>query len=129
MYRWIFPAVARYLKSVENGSEEDLILKENLKTALGKIESYLSNDEGERTRTGPFLAVDGEQITLIDCSLAPKLYHLSVGLTAFKDDAVDIGQDFPKLKAYMDAIFERDSFKETSYPEEVIVWGWGNARE
>lgn len=120
----LFPAVARYLKSTDNGSEGDLALKENLEGALGKIESQLGRDG----TTGPFLAGDGEQVTLLDCSLAPKLYHMSIGLKSFKDDAIDVEASFPKLKAYMDAIFDTDSFKEASYPEETVVWGWTNAR-
>ncbi len=126
-----FPAVARYLKSVDNGSDEDLALKDNLEVALGKIESHLSSlsSKGGDGRKGPFLVGDGEKVTLVDCSLAPKLYHLSVGLKAFKDGAVDIERDFTNIKAYMDAIFDRDSFKDASYPEEVVIWGWGNARK
>ena len=119
-----FPAVARYLKSTENASEDDLALKENLEGALGKIESQLGRDG----KTGPFLAGDGEQITLLDCSLAPKLYHMSIGLKSFKDDAIDVETSFPKVKSYMDTVFDRDSFKDASYPEETVVWGWTNAR-
>lgn len=119
-----FPAVAKYLKSIDNGSENDLVLKDSLESALGKIESQL----GREGKTGPFLAGDGEQLTMVDCSLAPKLYHLSVGLKNFKDNAIDIGTAFPKVKAYMDAVFDRDSFKEALYPEETVVWGWSNAR-
>ncbi len=119
-----FPAVARYLKSTENGSEDDLALKSNLEDALGKIETQLSRDG----MTGSFLVGDGEQITLLDCSLAPKLFHLSVGLKEFKENAVDLAASFPKVKAYMDAVFERDSFKNALYPEETVIWGWSNAR-
>jgi len=123
-----FPAVAKYLKSVDNGSEDDISLKQNLEDALNKIESHLAkyDDDG---RKGPFLVGDGEHITLVDCSLAPKLYHLSVGLKAFKESAIDIAQSYPMLGAYMDAVFGLDSFKDASYPEEVVVWGWGNARK
>jgi glutathione S-transferase len=119
-----FPAVARYLKSTENGSESDLGLKENLETALGKLEAQLAG-EG---KTGPFLAADGEQFTLLDCSLAPKLYHMSVGLNAFKENAIDVETSFPNVKAYMDAVFDRDSFKDALYPEETVIWGWSSAR-
>ena len=119
-----FPAVARYLKSTENGSEDDLALKANLETVLGKIETQLSRDG----MTGSFLVGDGDQLSMLDCSLAPKLFHLSVGLKAFKENAVDIESSFPKVKTYMDAVFSRDSFKDALYPEETVVWGWSNAR-
>lgn len=120
-----FPAVAKYLKSTDNGTDGDLALKKNLESALGKIETQLSKDG----RTGSFLAGDGEQITLLDCSLSPKLYHMSIGLKAFKEDAIDFESSFPKVKAYMDTIFDRDSFKDASYSEETVIWGWSNARD
>ncbi len=120
-----FPAVAKYLKSVDNGSDSDLALKENLEVALGKIETQLGREE----KTGPFLAGDGEQLTLLDCALAPKLYHMGIGLKSFKDNAIDVDTTFPYVKAYMDAVFSRDSFKESIYPEETVVWGWSNARK
>eukprot|EP00558_Chaetoceros_sp_UNC1202_P000659 CAMPEP_0197259916 /NCGR_PEP_ID=MMETSP1429-20130617/83765_1 /TAXON_ID=49237 /ORGANISM="Chaetoceros sp., Strain UNC1202" /LENGTH=243 /DNA_ID=CAMNT_0042724139 /DNA_START=185 /DNA_END=916 /DNA_ORIENTATION=- len=118
-----FPAVARYLKHTKE-NEDEVELKENLEAALGKIEEFL----GREGKTGGYLVGDGEEFTILDCALAPKLYHLSVGLKAFKDDAVDMGNEFPLVKKYMDCVFDRDSFKDASYPEETVVWGWTNAR-
>lgn len=71
-----FPAVARYFKHTINGDEEDLKRKAALEEALGKIEAQL----GQQGKSGPFLAGNGENITLLDCSMIPKLYHLSVGM-------------------------------------------------
>ena len=75
-----FPAVARYLKHAEDGDGKDLRLRNDLELVLSKLNSHLDREE----RTGPYLVGDGERITLVDCALAPKLYHLSVGLIAFK---------------------------------------------
>eukprot|EP00557_Chaetoceros_sp_GSL56_P003786 CAMPEP_0176497600 /NCGR_PEP_ID=MMETSP0200_2-20121128/11814_1 /TAXON_ID=947934 /ORGANISM="Chaetoceros sp., Strain GSL56" /LENGTH=244 /DNA_ID=CAMNT_0017895631 /DNA_START=251 /DNA_END=985 /DNA_ORIENTATION=+ len=119
-----FPAVARYLKHTPDGDERDVELRGDLEDALTKIEQQLDRDG----RTGDYLVGDGEQFTLLDCSLAPKLYHLTTGLRAFKNDAIDVKTIFPLLAKYMEAIFNRESFKETLYPEETIVWGWSNAR-
>ena len=82
----------------------------------------------EKKKTGDFLAGDGEQITLLDCSLAPKLYHMATGLKAFKDNAINMDEQFPLVKKYMDAVFARQSFQDSIYPEETIEWGWSNAR-
>jgi glutathione S-transferase len=119
-----FPALAKYLKSTTDGDEADLELKESLKQALSKIEEQLNHDG----KTGPYLAGDGEDLTLLDCALAPKLYHMSVGLKEFKSSEIDVGSEFPLVKNYMDAVFDRESFKNSIYPEETIVWGWSNAR-
>jgi glutathione S-transferase len=94
-------------------------------TPLSKIEDQLSR-EG---KSGVYLAGDGEQITLLDCSLAPKLYHMATGLKAFKDNAIDLKNQFPHVKKYSDAVFERKSFQDSIYTEDAIVWGWSNARK
>lgn len=120
-----FPAVAKYLKHTPDGDEEDLELKENLEASLQKLETFLSRDE----RTGPYMVGDGEKITLADCALAPKLYHMSTGLKAFKDNAIDVGASFPAVQAYMDTMFAQKSFVDSLYPEETVVWGWSNARQ
>mmetsp|Transcript_362 Transcript_362/g.1059 ORF Transcript_362/g.1059 Transcript_362/m.1059 type:complete len:231 (-) Transcript_362:548-1240(-) len=125
-----FPAVARYLKHTPDNDAEDVELRENLEEVLGKLEEHLGRDD----RAGPYLAGDGETFTLVDASLAPKLLHMEVGLRNFKKGdgggAMDdmVREKFPMVRAYMDAVFERPSFMEASYPEETILWGWGNAR-
>ncbi len=125
-----FPNVAKYLKNTSDGDEQDETLKSNLEQALGKIERHLqqkSADDDAVTK-GPFLVGSGENISLMDCSLAPKLFHLKVGLAAFKNNAIDIPNKFPLLQNYMDTIFSRDSFQQSLYAEEIVVWGWSNAR-
>jgi glutathione S-transferase len=120
----IFPAIAKYLKHTPDGDELDLVLKAKVEEKLGILETHLARDE----RTGPFLIGNGEQISLLDCSLAPKLYHMQTGLVAFKSMSIDLKQQFPKVAAYMDAVFARPSFEKTKYPTETVLWGWGNAR-
>ncbi len=38
------------------------------------------------------------------------------------------GGDFPNLDRYMKAMFALPVFKDTSYPQETVVWGWDAAR-
>ena len=120
-----FPAVAKYLKHTPDGDDEDLELKVNLESALRKLESHLTRVD----RSGPYLVGDGESLTLADCSLAPKLYHMQTGLKAFKDNAIDVGTTFPAVQTYMNILFERQSFVDALYPEETVLWGWSNARQ
>jgi glutathione S-transferase len=121
----IFPAVARYLKHVPDGDDKDAELKTGLEAALQALESHLSSP----SRLGPFLVGDGQVLTLVDCSLAPKLYHMKTGLKAFKDNAIKIEAEYPHVSKYMETIFERQSFIDSLYPEETVVWGWSNARK
>lgn len=118
-----FPAVARYLKHTPDGDDQDAELKLSLEKTLQKLETHLSGD-----RVGPFLVGDGQVFSLADCSLAPKLYHMKVGLKAFKNNAIHIETDFPHVNNYMVAVFGRKSFIDSLYSEETVVWGWGNAR-
>jgi len=123
----LFPAIAKYFKHTPDGDEEDEELKRNLEESLDKLEQHLKEisdgDDGDGTTF-----MEGEQFSLVDCSLAPKLYHLKVGLEAFKQNSVDLSTQYPHLQTYMDTVFARPSFVDALYPEETVVWGWSNAR-
>ena len=121
----LFPAIAKYLKHTPDGDEKDDELKSSLIEALRRLEGHLAAGD----RSGPFFVGNGEIFTLIDASLAPKLHHMQVGVNEFKGGAVDIDDDFPKLRAYMDLVFARKSFVDALYPEETVTWGWSNARK
>jgi len=116
-----FPAVAQYLKHTPDGDDDDVELKFNVESALERLEDHLSAVEGD------FLC--GDQFTLQDCAMAPKLYHMKTGIQAFKNGSIDVKAKFPNVNRYMDKVFGRSSFIDALYPEDVIVWGWGNARK
>jgi len=119
----LFPAIAKYFKHTPDGDEEDEELKRNLEESLDKLEQHLKEITGDGTTF-----MEGDQFSLVDCSLAPKLYHLKVGLEAFKQNSVDISTQYPHLQTYMDTVFARPSFVDALYPKETVVWGWSNAR-
>jgi len=126
----VFPAIAKYLKYSQDGDEQDSILKTNLREVLTALEANLTPSK-ENERNGSFLVGDGQMLTLLDCSLAPKLFHMKVGLTHFKQtvpEPIDLESEFPALTTYMNTMFVRDSFQDSLYPEETVVWGWSNAR-
>ncbi|KAL7536634.1 hypothetical protein ACHAXR_010921 [Thalassiosira sp. AJA248-18] len=117
-----FPAMAKFIKHDTNGDEEDVQKQAALEEKLQTLNDHLSNND---TRTGPYLVGDGEQFTLLDCSVAPKLYAMDVCLKEIKDDAIDLSGKYPKVRQYMDALFERPSFQSTvEYGPETVVWGW-----
>jgi len=145
-----FPALAGYLKYTGTDEETSLLMCDKLRSALQKIEHWLllqqqqheqqlDDGDDEKNDVGPYLC--GNFFSLVDCDMAPKLYHMEIGLEAFKSadtnkDSdgdgkyyIDIDKDFPKVRSYMNAIFDRDSFKSTTYPKETVVWGWENARK
>ncbi|TXG51607.1 hypothetical protein EZV62_024131 [Acer yangbiense] len=68
----IFPTFFNFVKSKDSKDGSEQALLEELKA---------SNEHLEKNG-GPFIA--GEKITVVDLSLAPKLYHLKIALGHFK---------------------------------------------
>jgi glutathione S-transferase len=134
-----FPAVANYLKHTPDGDDEDAQLRSHLQAALQTLEEHFASSSSSSSSdtppttttstTNPLFLVS-DHVTLLDCSLIPKLYHLQVGLQGLKqtDRGIQLEQDYPLLHAYMNRMMERKSFQDTMYPAETILWGWGNAR-
>lgn len=115
-----FPAMAKFTKHSPNGDEEDKEKQAALEGKLQTLEEFL----GAEGRTGPYLVGNGEQFTLLDCSMAPKLYAMDVCLKEIKGGAIDL-EKYPKVRKYMDDLFARPSFQSTvEYGPETVVWGW-----
>ncbi len=142
-----FPAMAKYIKyrGGTNGDYEDVARRSVLEERLQALEDHLSDNEartrssgggeeeeggedgeGSSTSVGPYIVGNGKQFTLLDCSLAPKLYALDVCLTEVKGWSMDeLKAKYPRVRNYMDALFERPSFQKTvEYGKETVVWGW-----
>jgi glutathione S-transferase len=115
-----FPTVAKYLKDTQ---DSDATLTP-LKTKLQQLEDHLK----ELPDDGSFLC-GSQHFTLLDCRIVPQLYHLQVGIEGYKGGKPDLETEYPSLKKYMDRCFERESFQNTVYPKDVVLWGWGNARQ
>ncbi len=83
------------------------------------------------TPPGDFLT--GKDVGLVDCSLAPKLYHLDVAVGKFHPEThkklTGDGNAYPGLNGYMESVFAQEAFKSTRYPAEVILWGWEEHRK
>lgn len=116
-----FPAMAKFTKHSPNGDEEDKEKQAALEEKLQSLEQHLTQDG----RIGPYMVGDGNRLTLIDCSMAPKLYAMDVCLDKVKDNPFDLKEKYPAVRTYMDNLFERESFKDTvEYGPETVVWGW-----
>ena len=110
-----FPAVAQYLKDTSDDPEK----LSNLQGKLKGLDDHLSSG-------GPFLC--GESFSMLDCRLVPQLYHLKAASAAYKGSMPKLEEEYPHLAKYYEATTSRPSFSNTVYPEETVVWGWGNAR-
>ena len=70
---------------------------------------------------GPYIA--GEKVTAVDLSLAPKLYHLVVALSHFKN--WNIPESLTHVHNYTKLLFSRESFEKTKPPKvEYVISGW-----
>ncbi|KAF3329971.1 glutathione S-transferase DHAR2-like protein [Carex littledalei] len=106
----IFPAFVTFLKSKDSNDGSEQALVNELRSLNEHLESH-----------GPF--INGEKISAADLSLAPKLYHLKVALGYFK--GWSIPQDLTHVPNYMNALFSRESFKNTKPAgEEYVIAGW-----
>ncbi|XP_010274730.1 PREDICTED: glutathione S-transferase DHAR3, chloroplastic [Nelumbo nucifera] len=105
----IFSIFIGFLKSKDpsDGTEQALL------SELTSFNEYIKEN-------GPF--INGKEISAVDLSLGPKLYHLEIALGHYKNWSVP--DSLPYLKSYMKTIFSMDSFVKTrALPEDVIA-GW-----
>ncbi|KAF3776373.1 Glutathione S-transferase [Nymphaea thermarum] len=69
---------------------------------------------------GPF--INGKEISAADLALGPKLYHLEVALSHYKNWSIP--ESLHHLKSYMNFLFSRDSFEKTKPQKEDVIAGW-----
>ncbi|XP_062005286.1 glutathione S-transferase DHAR3, chloroplastic [Rosa rugosa] len=105
----IFSTFIGFLKSKDpkDGTEQALI------SELSTFNDYLKDN-------GPF--VNGEKLSSVDLSLAPKLYHMEIALGHYKSWSVP--DSLPYVKSYLKSIFSLDSFTKTSALKEDVIAGW-----
>ncbi len=89
----------------------------NLEHELEKIDNYLklnTNDEHK------FL--NGRAMSLLDCSLLPKLQHIRVAGESIKK--FKIPDKFKSLWRYIDNAYKTDAFQKSCPPDREIIWNW-----
>lgn len=113
----LFGVLAKYLKNVSD-KEADAELLKAVQHELKSVDEHLQKTGG------PYLC--GKQLTLVDCSFAPKLYHAKVGLAQFKNQIIP--PELEALHRYMSMIFAHPAFEASSYSPTAVVAGWNQAR-
>eukprot|EP00092_Neocalanus_flemingeri_P026629 GFUD01028863.1.p1 GENE.GFUD01028863.1~~GFUD01028863.1.p1 ORF type:complete len:215 (-),score=47.98 GFUD01028863.1:288-932(-) len=112
----IFPALAKFVKTVEFQPE----LEEKLLSEIETLDKVLGSSQGK------FLCCD--TITMVDLSLAPKLLHLTTTLAAFSPNTLEKVMKMENFSKYLNTMMSHDAISSCSYPSEVILWGWTQAR-
>ncbi|GMH26290.1 hypothetical protein Nepgr_028133 [Nepenthes gracilis] len=105
----VLPAFIGFLKSKDpsDGTEQALL------NELSFLNDYIKEN-------GPF--VNGKEVSAADLSLSPKLHHMEIALSHYKNWSVP--DSLPYLKTYMKSMFLRDSFVKTCAAREDVVTGW-----
>lgn len=105
----VFPTFTEWLQAKDPNSPA----KETYIKALTALNDHLKSK-------GPFIA--GEKVTESDLALAPKLLHARVALEHYY--GFKIPEDLTAVKKYSQDIESRQSFKNSSYPDDMIIQGW-----
>lgn len=109
----IFGSMARFLKNKDDAEQPSV--KQALDDALVALNSFLTSVPG------PFLL--GDQVSALDCNLAPKLKHAFVAPTHFK--GYEIPSECAAVKEYLAHFETLEEWKASAFTDDVIVWGWG----
>eukprot|EP00262_Sarcandra_glabra_P007144 TRINITY_DN19745_c0_g1_i1.p1 TRINITY_DN19745_c0_g1~~TRINITY_DN19745_c0_g1_i1.p1 ORF type:complete len:225 (-),score=37.27 TRINITY_DN19745_c0_g1_i1:376-1020(-) len=105
----IFPSFVKFLKSKDpNDGSEQALLDE-----LRALDEHLKAH-------GPY--VNGDKISAVDLSLAPKLFHMKIALGHFKNWTIP--ENLTYVHNYMKLLFSRESFMKTQPKEEHVIAGW-----
>eukprot|EP00270_Netrium_digitus_P007969 TRINITY_DN2350_c0_g1_i1.p1 TRINITY_DN2350_c0_g1~~TRINITY_DN2350_c0_g1_i1.p1 ORF type:complete len:320 (-),score=53.34 TRINITY_DN2350_c0_g1_i1:214-1113(-) len=109
----LFPAFVKFLKSSDASDRTLAALEDELQA----LEDHLKATGG--------LYLGGEQVSSVDLSLAPKLYHLRITTKKFKNWTIP--DKYTHVINYIKALESRNSFKKTDPGEESVISGWSQA--
>lgn len=87
----------------------------SLEIELDRIDNYLRENSNLN-----FL--NGKQMTLLDCSLLPKLQHIRVAGEAIKQ--FQIPYRYKHLWRYIQTAYSSDAFQKSCPPDREIIWNW-----
>uniref|UniRef100_A0A8C9V237 Chloride intracellular channel protein n=2 Tax=Scleropages formosus TaxID=113540 RepID=A0A8C9V237_SCLFO len=120
----IFAKFSAYIKNTK--PEANAGLERGLVKALKKLDSYLNTPlpdeidadsmEDEKTSNRKFL--DGDELTLADCNLLPKLHIVKVVAKKYRD--FEIPADLSGVWRYLKNAYARDEFTNTCAADKEI---------
>ena len=108
----VFSVFSAWVKNSDPKLDKEL--EDNLSAELQKIDDFLGKG------AGTFLC--GDQWSVADCVLVPRLFHISVVARHYKKYSK--WETMANLSRYMDAAFKSDVFLATDYPPDYVLAGW-----
>ncbi len=92
----------------------------NLESELEKIDKFLMENTNEENK---FL--NGKTMSLLDCSLLPKLQHIRIAGESIKK--FKIPYKFRYLWKYLENAYASDQFMKSCPPDREIIWHWSRS--
>lgn len=108
----VFKPFVTLMKNRKKCKDDEL--RQELDAALQKVEHILAQSGGA------FLL--GEHVSALDCDFAPKLQHILVAASHFKQYELDAS--CKRLPQYMRRMQQTDAWRRSACADDVIVWGW-----
>ncbi|XP_048831573.1 chloride intracellular channel protein 5a isoform X2 [Brienomyrus brachyistius] len=108
----IFAKFSAYIKNTK--PEANAALEKGLVKALKKLDVYLNTplpDEVTDDTSSSRRFLDGDELTLADCNLLPKLHIVKIVAKKYRD--FDIPEDMVGVRRYLQNAYEREEFINT----------------
>ncbi|KAM3585041.1 uncharacterized protein V6R79_005906 [Siganus canaliculatus] len=114
----VFAKFSAYVKNTS--PDKHKVLEKNLDKALAKLDDYLTSPLPEEDVVGESKRsyLDGNEMTLADCNLLPKLHVVKV--VAKKYRKYNIPSEFRGLWRYLGNAYSRDEFTNTAASDAEI---------
>ncbi|XP_070813917.1 chloride intracellular channel protein 5a [Chaetodon trifascialis] len=114
----IFARFSAYVKNTR--PDKNRALENSLNKALARLDEYLMNPLPDEAQAGESKRkyLDGDELTLADCNLLPKLHVVKVVAKKYRN--YNIPSDFRGVWRYLGNAYSRDEFTNTSASEVEI---------
>ncbi|KAF3706264.1 Chloride intracellular channel protein 5 [Channa argus] len=117
----IFAKFSAYVKNPR--PDQNRALEKNLNKALAKLDEYLmrplpNEAQSGRNEESTRKYLDGDELTLADCNLLPKLHVVKVVAKKYRN--YDIPSEFRGVWRYLGNAYARDEFTNTCAPDVEI---------
>ncbi|KAF1376390.1 hypothetical protein PFLUV_G00211020 [Perca fluviatilis] len=120
----IFAKFSAYIKNTK--PEANAVLEKGLTKALKKLDDYLNSalpdeidaDSMEEEKGSNRCFLDGNELTLADCNLLPKLHIVKVVAKKYRN--YDIPSDMSGVWRYLKSAYTRDEFTNTCAADSEI---------
>ncbi|XP_058470123.1 chloride intracellular channel protein 5b [Solea solea] len=120
----IFAKFSAYIKNTK--PEANAVLEKGLTKALKKLDEYLNSplpdeidaDSMEEEKSSIRCFLDGNELTLSDCNLLPKLHIVKVVAKKYRN--YDIPSDMTGVWRYLKSAYKRDEFTNTCAADSEI---------